>query len=71
MNGPIRRVVYGLFVGLALLLVATTYIQAIASGRYRTDPANSRVLIAENSKERGSIVDRNGILQAKIGRAHV
>jgi peptidoglycan glycosyltransferase len=64
MNGPIRRVVYGLFVGLALLLVATTYIQAIASGRYRTDPANSRVLIAENSKERGSIVDRNGILLA-------
>lgn len=64
MNGPIRRVVYGLFVGFALLLVATAYIQSVASTRYRTDPANSRVLIAENSKERGSIVDRNGILLA-------
>ena len=64
MNGPIRKVVYGLFVGFALLLIATTYIQAIASVRYRTDPANSRVLIAENAKERGSIVDRNGSLLA-------
>lgn len=64
MNGPIRRVVYSLFVGLGLLLIATTYIQAVASTAYRTDPANSRVLIAENSKERGSIVDRNGTLLA-------
>lgn len=64
MNGPIRRVVYALFVGLGLLLLSTTYIQAVAASRYRTDPANSRVLIAESEKERGAIVDRSGVILA-------
>ena len=52
MNGPIRRVIYAIFVGLALLLLSTSYIQAVASARYRTDPANSRVLIAQRGSER-------------------
>ncbi len=64
MNGPIRRVVYALFVGMALLLLSTTYIQAVAAPKYRSDPANSRVLIAQADKERGAIVDRNGLILA-------
>lgn len=64
MNGPIRRVVYAIFVSLGLLLLSTTYIQAVAADRYRTDPANSRVLIAEADKERGAIVDRAGVILA-------
>ncbi len=64
MNGPIRRVVYAIFIGLGLLLLSTAYIQGVDAARYRTDPANSRVLIAEADKERGAIVDRNGSILA-------
>ncbi len=64
MNGPIRRVIYVIFIGLGLLLLSTGYIQAVASARYRTDPANSRVLIAQADKERGAIVDRAGAILA-------
>lgn len=60
MNGPIRRVTYGLFAAFGILMLATTYIQAVAADRYRSDPANARVLLREGGQERGAIVDRNG-----------
>ncbi len=60
MNGPIRRITYGLFAAFGILMLATTYIQAVASSRYRSDPANARVLLREGGQERGAIVDRNG-----------
>jgi peptidoglycan glycosyltransferase len=64
MNGPIRRISYGLFAAFALLLLATTYVQAVAADRYRSSSLNARVLLREGGQERGTVVDRNGLILA-------
>lgn len=55
MNTPIRRLSVVAFILFAMLLVSTTYTQSIAAGRLNADSRNSRTLIDELSRERGSI----------------
>ena len=56
MNGPMRRVALGLFVGFFLLALDITYWQAIAAERLRVHPHNPRVLIAQSGRQRGQII---------------
>ncbi|HLT97635.1 MAG TPA: penicillin-binding transpeptidase domain-containing protein [Acidimicrobiia bacterium] len=65
MNGPIRRLAIGLFIGLFVLLGAVTWIQAIAADTYRSDPRNARLAIAQAGKERGVIVAADGTVLAE------
>ncbi len=62
MNSPIRRLALALLVGFSLLLVNVVYIQAVATDRYRSDYRNARVQLARSERERGVIVDRNGVV---------
>lgn len=65
MNGPIRRLAIGLFVGLGALLAAVTWIQAVRADTYRSDPRNTRQAIAQSGKERGVIVAADGTVLAE------
>lgn len=65
MNGPIRRLAFAILAGFVLLLLNVTYIQVLRGPTYRADERNARVLLAETSKERGLIVDRNGQVLAQ------
>ncbi len=64
MNGPIRRLTYALFGGMALLVLATSYIQAVRADDLRNDPGNPRVVLALAGKERGAIVSADGTVLA-------
>lgn len=64
MNSPIRRLTVALLIGFCLLLVNVTYIQALATDRYRDDPRNARVQLARFERERGLILDRNDVVLA-------
>jgi peptidoglycan glycosyltransferase len=64
-NGPIRRLAIGLFVCIAVLLGAVTWIQAVAADTYRSDPRNTRQAIAQAGKERGIIVASDGTTLAE------
>jgi penicillin-binding protein A len=64
-NGPIRRLAIGLFVGLAVLVGTVSWIQAIAADTYRSDPRNARQAIAQAGKERGLIVAADGTVLAE------
>lgn len=65
MNGPIRKVAIAVFVAFAILLLDITYIQAIAGPDYRDDPRNPRVQIGITGRERGLILDANGVRLAR------
>lgn len=65
MNGPIRRLALGLFAGLAVLLGAVTWVQAVQADTYRSDPRNARQAIAQAGKERGPIVTADGTVVAE------
>lgn len=64
MNGPIRRLTYGLFIGFGVLALATSFIQAVRADALRTDPANPRVVLSLAGKERGAILGADGSLLA-------
>lgn len=55
MNTPIRRVAVVAFVLFAMLLISTTMIQYVNAGTLNADGRNSRTLIDELSRERGTI----------------
>lgn len=61
MNGPIRKVAIAVLVAFAMLLADVTYIQAIAGPGYRDDARNPRVQIGISGRERGLIVDADGV----------
>lgn len=65
MNGPIRRLAVGMFVCLAVVLGAVTWIQVINADQYRSDPRNARPAIAQAGKERGVIVSYDGTVLAE------
>lgn len=65
MNGPIRRLAVGLFVCMAVLLGAVTWIQGVRADTYRSDPRNARQAIAQAGKERGLIVSAEGEILAE------
>lgn len=65
MNGPIRHLASGLFVGLAVLVGVVTWIQVIRSEEYRDDPRNARVIAARVGRERGTIITADGEVVAQ------
>ena len=56
MNAPLRRVAISVLVLFTLLIVNVNYIQVVRAERLRDDPTNTRVLVDEYARERGSII---------------
>nr|MBA2390479.1 penicillin-binding protein 2 [Geodermatophilaceae bacterium] len=56
MNKPVRRVAIAMLVLFALLVLNANYIQVIKATTYQQDPGNTRVLLEEYERQRGSIV---------------
>ncbi len=65
MNGPIRRLSLGVFVGFFALLMAVSWIQVIHADALKADPRNSRPALADRGKERGLIVTADGTVVAR------
>jgi peptidoglycan glycosyltransferase len=55
-NAPLRRVAISVLVLFTLLIINVNYIQVVRSDELRKKPGNTRQLIEEYSRERGSIV---------------
>jgi peptidoglycan glycosyltransferase len=58
-NRPLRRVAAAFGLLLLALLVNLNVIQVVNAERYRSNPANSRILLEEYSRERGPILVGN------------
>ena len=56
MNAPLRRVAISVLVLFTLLIVNVNYIQVVRSDELRKNPSNTRQLVEEYDRERGSIV---------------
>ncbi|MGY1615851.1 peptidoglycan D,D-transpeptidase FtsI family protein [Geodermatophilus sp. SYSU D00691] len=56
MNAPLRRVAISVLVLFTLLIINVNYIQVVRSDELRTDSGNTRVLLEEYERERGSMV---------------
>ncbi|HEX5493256.1 MAG TPA: penicillin-binding protein 2 [Mycobacteriales bacterium] len=56
MNAPLRRVAVAVFVLFGLLIVNANYVQVLHADKLRSDPGNTRVLLSEYERQRGSIV---------------
>jgi len=67
-NAPLRRVSISVLVLFTLLIINVNIIQVVRADKLRTDPSNTRVLIEEYSRERGSIVVQGGTEIAKSTR---
>ena len=65
MNHRINRLLGAWMVGCAVLVLATTYYQAVTADRLAASSANPRIANAEKGIWRGSIVDRNGEVLAE------
>jgi peptidoglycan glycosyltransferase len=55
-NAPLRRVAISVLVLFTLLIVNVNYIQVVRSDELRTNQSNTRQLVEEYDRERGSIV---------------
>jgi peptidoglycan glycosyltransferase len=55
-NRPIRRVALAMLVLFGLLIVNANYVQVFEGDKLRTDPGNTRVLLDEYERQRGTIV---------------
>jgi penicillin-binding protein A len=55
-NAPLRRVAISVLALFTLLILNANYIQVVRSDELRNNPANTRVLAEEYSRQRGSIV---------------
>jgi penicillin-binding protein A len=55
-NAPLRRVAISVLVLFTLLIINVNYIQVVRSDELRTNPSNTRQLVEEYDRERGSIV---------------
>ncbi len=64
MNGPIRRLAFVVFVGFTLLIAGVTWNQVIVGAGYRDDSRNARVVTFQASRERGTIITRDGTVVA-------
>lgn len=56
MNKPVRRVAIAMLVLFAMLVLNANYIQVVKATEYQTDPGNTRVLLEEYERQRGSII---------------
>jgi peptidoglycan glycosyltransferase len=55
-NRPIRRVALAMLVLIGLLIVNANYVQVFEGDKLRSDPGNTRVLLDEYERQRGTIV---------------
>jgi peptidoglycan glycosyltransferase len=55
-NAPLRKVAISVLALFTLLIINVNYIQVVRADALRKDPSNTRVLIEEYSRQRGSIV---------------
>jgi penicillin-binding protein A len=55
-NRPIRRVALAMLVLFGLLIANANYVQVFEGDRLRSDPGNTRVLLDEYERQRGTIV---------------
>ncbi len=65
MNRAFRRLSIGVLGGIAVLVIALTYQQAIAGPGYAEDPRNVRVFADLTTAERGNIVTADGVVVAR------
>lgn len=56
MNKPVRRVAVAMLLLFGLLVVNINFIQVVKATEYQADPGNTRVLLEEYERQRGSIV---------------
>ena len=56
MNRPIRRVALAMLILFGLLIANANYVQVFEGDKLRTDPGNTRVLLDEYERQRGTIV---------------
>jgi Cell division protein FtsI/penicillin-binding protein 2 len=64
-NAPLRRVAVAVIVLFGLLIVNVNYVQVLHADKLRADPSNTRVLLGEYERQRGSIVvDGRAIAQS-------
>ena len=56
MNRPIRRVALAMLILFGLLIANANYVQVFQGDKLRTDPGNTRVLLDEYERQRGTIV---------------
>ena len=56
MNKPVRRVAIAMLVLFSLLVLNANYVQVVKATAYQQDPGNTRVLLEEYERQRGSIV---------------
>ena len=56
MNRPVRRVALAMLVLFGLLIANANYVQVFEGDKLRTDPGNTRVLLDEYERQRGTIV---------------
>ena len=66
MNTPVRRIVWALLAGFVALILATTWIQAVAGPGYRDDPRNPRLSAWRVGRERGAIITDDAVV---VGRS--
>ena len=62
MNTPVRRIVWALLAGFLALILATTWIQAVAGPGYRDDPRNPRLSAWRVGRERGAIITDDAVV---------
>ena len=65
MNTPVRRIVWALLAGFVALILATTWIQAVAGPEYRDDPRNPRLSAWRVGRERGAIITEDGVVAGR------
>jgi len=61
-NAPVRRVAIAVLVLFGLLIANANYVQVFEGDKLRTDPGNTRVLLDEYERQRGSIVVEGGLV---------
>jgi len=64
-NAPVRRIVWALLAGFVALILATTWIQAVAGPEYRDDPRNPRLSAWRVGRERGAIITEDGVVAGR------
>ncbi|HEU4346309.1 MAG TPA: penicillin-binding transpeptidase domain-containing protein [Actinoplanes sp.] len=65
MNRPIRRVALAMLVLFGLLIANVNYVQVFQGTSLRTDPGNTRVLLDEYERQRGTlVVDGRAVAQS-------
>ena len=60
MNAPVRRVAIAALVLFGLLIANVNYVQVFQATELRTDPGNTRVLLDEYARQRGTITTSDG-----------